>query len=270
MRRGCPMRCRSSATRRCFRRRSAPIFRPGESRAGWMLNVTDDAWFGMTPGPYQHFAQSAPAGGRTRPAPGARRQFRHLSGRRWPWPHRRRASARRRRRARQRAAGAGAADFLFQIRRRYADLAMDVLVVPRRSCQAEAPNVIRILLRIRRAGLAGRGVCSRASSMARARSPTAICPIRRWGSTAYWALPNKFPLLQPFIERQINPLLWDPVLLNILKLPTWLVLGLIGAWLSIRHAQTAAADRTFQPFALMRIGEVGRGAKNAQADASSP
>jgi apolipoprotein N-acyltransferase len=26
------------------------------SRAKWILNVTDDAWFGLTPGPYQHFA----------------------------------------------------------------------------------------------------------------------------------------------------------------------------------------------------------------------
>jgi apolipoprotein N-acyltransferase len=24
----------------------------------WLLNVTDDAWFGLTPGPYQHFAQA--------------------------------------------------------------------------------------------------------------------------------------------------------------------------------------------------------------------
>ena len=30
----------------------------GAERTGWLLNVTDDAWFGTTPGPYQHYAQA--------------------------------------------------------------------------------------------------------------------------------------------------------------------------------------------------------------------
>jgi apolipoprotein N-acyltransferase len=30
----------------------------GAERPGWLLNVTDDVWFGQTPGPYQHYAQA--------------------------------------------------------------------------------------------------------------------------------------------------------------------------------------------------------------------
>lgn len=49
------------------------------------------------------------------------------------------------------------------------------------------------------------------------------------GATLYWAMPNKFPLFQAFIEHQISPRLWDPVLIDVLMLPTWFILAIFGA-----------------------------------------
>ncbi len=34
--------------------------------------------------------------------------------------------------------------------------------------------------------------------------------------------------LQALVQKSLHPLLWDPVLLAILKLPAWFVLGVIG------------------------------------------
>ena len=43
---------------------------------------------------------------------------------------------------------------------------------------------------------------------------------------------------QAGIQRNVSPLLWDPVIQSILLLPTWLVAGLLGAlfvWLGSRR-----------------------------------
>ena len=53
----CRTQCPSSATKRSFPSKSATSS-PAPSGRGWLLNVTDDVWFGQTPGPYQHFAQA--------------------------------------------------------------------------------------------------------------------------------------------------------------------------------------------------------------------
>ena len=40
-------------------------------------------------------------------------------------------------------------------------------------------------------------------------------------------------LLQPAIERHVSPFLWDPIVLNILTAPAWIVFGVIGAVLML-------------------------------------
>jgi hypothetical protein len=68
------------------------------------------------------------------------------------------------------------------------------------------------------------------------------------GETAAGLLPKQFPLLKPAVERNISPLLWDPVLVNVLRLPTWLSAALAG--LAIIFATRQRATRigyTYRP-----------------------
>ena len=53
---------------------------PAGKRPGWIVNVTNDGWFGISSGPYQHFQQARVTRDRARPAAGARRQYRNFRG----------------------------------------------------------------------------------------------------------------------------------------------------------------------------------------------
>lgn len=50
----------------------------------------------------------------------------------------------------------------------------------------------------------------------------------RVGSTAARVLGERMSQLQPAVERNIHPLLWDPVLITLLLLPTSVVLLALG------------------------------------------
>lgn len=42
------------------------------------------------------------------------------------------------------------------------------------------------------------------------------------------AFPTKFPLLQPFVEKRLHPLLWDPFLIAILSVPAFVDMAALG------------------------------------------
>ena len=54
------------------------------------------------------------------------------------------------------------------------------------------------------------------------------------GETALTLVGERFRQLQPAVERNLHPMLWDPVLLNVLQVPTaaaGLLLGFLLLWL---------------------------------------
>ena len=62
--------------------------------------------------------------------------------------------------------------------------------------------------------------------------------VTSFGETCFQFFPRTFPLLQPAVERHLHPLVWDPVLLSVLLLPTFVVLTVLGVllfWLARRR-----------------------------------
>jgi hypothetical protein len=51
--------------------------------------------------------------------------------------------------------------------------------------------------------------------------------------TMLWLLPNKFPLLKAAAQHGLPSFLWDPVMVDVLKMPTWVVIGATGVLLML-------------------------------------
>ena len=86
--------------------------------------------------------------------------------------------------------------------------------------------VLRFVALILLAGAFAAAVIDGARSLAA--QQLALTPM---GTALAYAFPSKFPLLQPFVERRLHPLLWDPVLLAILSAPAFLDMAVIGFFL---------------------------------------
>jgi len=53
------------------------------------------------------------------------------------------------------------------------------------------------------------------------------------GETLIALTPGKVALAQAFVARQVHPFIWDPVMVDLMRLPVWLAVGAIGC-LAIR------------------------------------
>ncbi len=62
-------------------------------------------------------------------------------------------------------------------------------------------------------------------------------------SAIAWLLPRQFPAVGPAIASNIHPLLWDPLLVTLLRIPTVVAMFGLGAMLLVlgRPRQTAIA-----------------------------
>jgi hypothetical protein len=59
------------------------------------------------------------------------------------------------------------------------------------------------------------------------------------GETLMALAPGKLALAQALVERHVHPFIWDPVLVDLMRLPVWLaagVAGVLATWLGNKPA----------------------------------
>jgi hypothetical protein len=59
------------------------------------------------------------------------------------------------------------------------------------------------------------------------------------GETLMALAPGKLALARAFVEGRVHPYIWDPVLVDLMRLPVWLAVGAIGClaiWLGRKPA----------------------------------
>jgi hypothetical protein len=87
--------------------------------------------------------------------------------------------------------------------------------------------MVRFLLRLAGYVLIAAGFVTLVIDGARSIANSAL-QFTPFGETLLALLRERYLQLQPMVERQIHPLLWDPVLLSLTKAPTALVALLLG------------------------------------------
>ncbi|MBM3607505.1 MAG: hypothetical protein FJX29_03490 [Alphaproteobacteria bacterium] len=62
--------------------------------------------------------------------------------------------------------------------------------------------------------------------------------IARFADLCLYLFPNAYPQLQPAVERNLHPLVWNPFLNGFFAMPSWVVLiafGLLLLWMAHRR-----------------------------------
>jgi hypothetical protein len=54
-----------------------------------------------------------------------------------------------------------------------------------------------------------------------------------FGQTMLWLMPSKFAGIEAAAQHVLPPLLWGPVMVRVLKMPTWVVIGVLGILLML-------------------------------------